>query len=75
MAQLPNVLKCDAPCMLYKRTHALLIEDKRPLPEIYKASGIPFYWLRKFRSGEIKSPNVNRVEFLHTFLTGAKLFN
>lgn len=45
------------------------------LPDIEKATQIPFYWLRKFTSGEIKDPSVNRVQRLYEYLSGNKLLN
>ena len=35
---------------------------------------ITFYWLRKFKSGEIADPSVNKVQILYEYLVGAPLF-
>lgn len=63
---------------LMERTHRLLREDSRSLPDIFadlreQGSTITFYWLRKFSSGAFKDPSVNRVEELHQHLTGRPL--
>jgi hypothetical protein len=36
----------------------------RDLLLIYKATGLPFYWLRRLASGGYQNPSVNRIEFL-----------
>ncbi|AZF88181.1 DNA-binding domain protein [Microcystis phage Me-ZS1] len=56
---------------LYQKTQGLL--RGRKLLDVHKESGIPFYWLRKFASGSIREPSVNRVQALYEFLTGQKL--
>lgn len=58
---------------LHARTLALLKQSKVPLPEIYKETDIPYYWLKKFSSDEIKDPSVNRVQRLYEFLAGKQL--
>lgn len=58
---------------LMEITRQMLKDSKKSLPEIYKESGIPFYWLRKFASGEIKNPSVNRVQRLYEYLSGTSL--
>ena len=64
----------DEPTALVVKTRELLEQDNRSLPEIYKATGIPFYWLKSFRDNRYaKNPSVNRVVFLYEFLTGRKL--
>lgn len=63
----------DQPGTLYVRTLELLLADPRSLPIIFRDSGIPFYWLRKFRAGEYTNPGVNRVQYLYEFLAGAPL--
>lgn len=61
------------PFSLLKRTLELLKEDSRSLIEIYTATGIPYYWLKKFSAGEFANPSVNRVQFLYEFLSGQQL--
>ena len=56
-------------------TRRLLRESEKSIADIHAelhntGSEITFYWLRKFSSGDIKDPSVNRVEELYTFLTG-----
>jgi len=58
---------------LHSRTLDLLKQSGVPLPEIYKETQLPYYWLKKFRSGEIKDPSVNRVQRLYEYLAGRKL--
>ena len=58
-----------------ERTRRLMRESEESLPTIFvglrnSGSTISFYWLRKFKYGEIPDPSVNRVEELYTYLTG-----
>ena len=58
---------------------SLMLETQRMLKEqalltVYSETGISFYWLRKFSSGEFKNPSVNRVQHLYEFLKGKPLF-
>ena len=58
---------------------SLMLETQRMLKEqdlltVYSETGISFYWLRKFSSGEFKNPSVNRVQHLYEFLKGEPLF-
>lgn len=65
----------EKPGTLLSRTRALLHKDTRSLVEIHSAAGVPFYWLKKFSSGEIREPSVNRVQKLYEHLTQTKLLN
>jgi len=63
---------------LMELTRQLLRESDRTLPEIYaelhsKGSTITYFWLRKFSSGNVSNPSVNRVEELYRHLTGKSL--
>ena len=58
---------------LHRKTLDLLKQSGIPLLEIYKETNLPYYWLKKFRSGEIKEPSVNRVQRLYEFLAGREL--
>lgn len=56
-------------------TRRLLKTHEKSLADIHaelhnSGSEITFYWLRKFSSGDIKDPSVNRVEELYKYLTG-----
>lgn len=62
-----------SPGSLYSRTLELLHASGKSLPLIYKETDIPFYWLRKFSSGTIPDPSVNRVQRLYEYLVGKKL--
>lgn len=61
------------PCSLLLRTRQLLRDDPRSLHDVAVQSQTPFYWLRKFHTGEIKDPGVNRVQRLYEFLTASTL--
>ena len=53
---------------LNETTRKLLQEDVRCDLEIHKGSGVSFYWIGKYRRGEIKSPSVDKVQSLYEFL-------
>ncbi len=61
------------PGTLCARTRELLHNCGKSLVDVHKSSGLPFYWLRKFSSGEIKEPSANRVQRLYEHLAGRKL--
>ncbi len=58
---------------LITKTMELVNEYEGSLPELYKATDISFYWLRKFKAGEFANPSVNRVQWLYEYLSGKKL--
>lgn len=58
---------------LLVRTRTLLLNTERPLLDIHRESGLPFYWLRKVKSGEIRDPSVSRTQRLYEYLTNRKL--
>lgn len=58
---------------LMARTLELLDADDRSVLEIHHATGISFYWLRKFKARTFVDPSVNKVQFLYEHLTNAKL--
>lgn len=66
----------DSPGSLMQQTQALL-KTKAPkevdLFRVHDATGLPFFWLRKFLAGAFKNPSVNRVQFLYEHLTGQKI--
>ena len=63
----------DQPGTLQLVTVKLIKESPLTLPELYKESGVPFYWLRKFVNNEFKNPSVNRIQYLYQYLSGKKL--
>lgn len=64
----------DQSSAIVEKVRALLENSEKSLPEIYKETGIPFYWLRSFASGRYKkNPSVNRVIYLYEYLTGKGL--
>ena len=56
---------------LLAKTRCLLKD--RELLDVYSATGLSFYWLKKLASGEIRNPSVNRVQFLFEYLSQTKL--
>jgi hypothetical protein len=63
-----------------QHTRRLIQESGRSIPEIYAdlrndGSEITFFWLRKFASGKVKDPSVNRVEEVYTHLTGKNVLH
>ena len=63
---------------LMEETRHLLRTCGRSLPDVHAelknaGSSIGFYWLRKFSSGDVEDPSVNRVEELYRHLTGQAL--
>jgi hypothetical protein len=47
---------------LYSRAFAAA--NSETLEVLYNRTRLPLSWLRKFRTGEIKNPSVNRIETL-----------
>lgn len=60
-----------SPGSLMRVTQQLV--EKENLLALYTDTGISFYWLRKFASGQFANPSVNRVQFLYEKLSGKKL--
>jgi hypothetical protein len=58
---------------LLTETRRLLKERNQKLMDIQAATGISFFWLRRFNSGEIQEPGVNRIQTLYEYLSGRKL--
>ena len=65
----------DEPGTLMNETIRLLdnLPDGQSLPDFASDMGISYYWLRKFKSGEIPNPSVNKVQKLYERLTGRPL--
>lgn len=63
------------PPSLLSRTRQLLLERAKTqsMLDIHKETGLPFYWLRKVASGQIKDPGVNRIQQLYEHLSGDQL--
>jgi hypothetical protein len=59
--------------MLAVTDHLKKLRDK-DLLEVWKATGVPYFWLRKLASGRISNPGVNRISFLYEHFTGTKLY-
>lgn len=65
--------KIDDCGTLLTATLRLVHSDGRNLPDMAVDTKVPFYWLRKFSSGNVKSPSVNRIQHLYEELSGKKL--
>ena len=65
----------DSAGTLLKETIRLLREQRKPILDLHKETGIPFHWLAKFKAGTYKNPSVNRTQFLYEFLSGSPLLN
>ena len=61
----------DQPGTLMARTLELLKERK--VLDVYEATRLPWYWLNQFKSGKVKNPSVNRVQFLFEYLSQTKI--
>lgn len=61
----------DQPGTLMTRTLELFKE--RNTLDVYEATRLPWYWLNQFKSGKVKNPSVNRVQFLFEYLSGEKI--
>ena len=53
---------------ILSRTFYLLEKTSLPNHDLALLADVGFEWLRKFRSGAIKSPGVQRVQRLHDVL-------
>lgn len=64
---------------LFDQPNSLMVETTKliktaNLIKISFETGIPFYWLRKFKEGAYLNPSVNRVQCLYEHLSNTKLF-
>lgn len=48
-------------------------KSEKDLMLIWSKTGIPYFWLRKVVSGDIKNPGVKRIQFLYEYLMERKL--
>lgn len=63
---------------LHERTLQLLEQnqvngERHTMLQIYDATGVKPDWIRKFRTGRMPNPSVNRVQALYEFLAGRTL--
>lgn len=69
---------CDARCSLHQKTLDVLRKEMEKTQDalwlIAARTGVPFHWLVKFNSEEIKAPSVSRVQYLYEQLSGRSLF-
>ena len=65
--------ECDQPQSLVTTTLDLLRADTRSLATISLQAQMPYFWLDSFNKGKMRSPGINRVQYLYEFLTGKKL--
>lgn len=59
--------------MLAVVNHLKTKRDK-DLLQVWKETGVPYFWLRKLAAGRIQNPGVNRTQFLYEYFTGTKLY-
>lgn len=64
----------EQPRSLKYRTLQLLKSSAIPDRELARTIGISTPWIRLFREGDIKSPNVDTVQRLYEFLAQEPLF-
>jgi hypothetical protein len=67
--------KNQRPLFLLAATRHLVEQDPRPLKQLAKALRVSLPWLKKFKAGKIKSPNVNRVQSVYEKLSGKALLS
>jgi hypothetical protein len=58
---------------LHRRTLELVNTCGLNVPELFRQTGIPFYWIRKFMQGDVTNPPVDRVQKLYELLSGKTL--
>lgn len=54
-------------------TQELLEKHDEDIFKIAVNTGLPYYWLRSFKTKRNKEPGVNKVEQLYTYLSGKQL--
>lgn len=57
----------DQDCKLLLETLEML--KGKDLLEIYRETGVPYFWMRALVTRRLKIPTVNRITFLHDYLT------
>lgn len=62
------------PGSLMSETVKLLWKADQSLPDIATGAKVNYYWLRKFKHGEVVNPSVNTVQRVFEYLHGAPLF-
>lgn len=60
-------------CSLLEATRALMQDDSEFVMDVFRETGIPFFWLRGFAKGQYKNPGINRIQYLYEYLSGKKL--
>ena len=65
----------DKPNTLMLKLIEAIEEDKRTYLELYRDTGVPFYWIRNLANGKFINPSVNRCQYLYERMTGKKLFD
>ena len=58
---------------LVARTRELLRDRDNTLQDIVHETGLNFYWLSQFSSGQSINSSADRVQFLYEYLTGSEL--
>jgi hypothetical protein len=63
----------EAECTLLARTRGMIQQSNLKPHDIFKETGLPFYWLVSFSKGTAKDPSVNRVQYLYEYLAKKQL--
>ena len=53
---------------IYQTVYGLSKAYKGDSRDLAKEAGVSYEWIRKFMTGQIKDPSVNRIEKLYTIL-------
>ncbi len=75
MKKLPlsTSLPCDRAGSMLRKTLALLDKESRTNEALSLYLHVPLPWISKLRARVIKTPSVNRVQFIYEKLSGEKL--
>ena len=57
---------------IYQTVYALSKDYRGDSRDLARETGVSYEWIRKFVTGQIKDPSVNRIEKLYTILYKSK---
>lgn len=60
----------NTPMIDYVRRHLDDAKERRKLPIVAEASGVPYRTLQKIASGETQNPRIQHVQALHDYFAG-----
>lgn len=63
----------EVPGSLLEKTRKMMKDDKAFVMQVFRDTGIGYFWLRSFAKGAYSNPGVNRVQYLYEYLSGRKL--